>query len=455
MKKVVNIMSFVFAMLLFYITKDYNILPLTISFSIYMLLNSVFSTINIEKNNYKLFKCSFCIIIIIGLIFAVITYFIGNIMNIEKLNIINIFMSISLISNILLKLTISYLEKLNYKKLSDNLLNIYKLVGVLLRIIFIIFLFKRLDSYINIIILYSIDIILFVILSILLYIFIFKKIKKQEMKKINYMKEVKKVLVSNKIITIYNLINSSYIYTSIVILYYVLTNKYNYSYNDAGFIITNTYLYGLIAIYIMYKIIKKHLGINTDDNFNTNYIRMLKKIFPLAILFTIISKPLSVVIFGNNQNILVNLLPLLFTYIFYDFTINTNINYNKKKNIIITLVVGIIVKMIFELPIIDAIYRMGYSQALGSVLSIVLGLIVTIFIGMILLKRKLKINLLDDFNNILNVIYENIIYTIILVLFTFIVKINTTTFISSLLVIIFYLFISILFYIVKRRLSKK
>jgi len=457
MKKVINIIQVILILLLFYLTANKDILLLTISLSMYILLSSIFSTTEIKSKNYKLFKITIISIFIIELLLLILTYFIGNIINIKYLNIVNIFMVLSLFSNIYLKLIKDYLENINHKKLSTNLINIYKISTITLKIILIILLYNilKLDNHINIILLYSVDTLIFTIIIIILYISVFKKIKKENKDKINYKKEVKNILITDKVTTIYSIINSSYIYTSIIILYFILTNKYNYTYENTSLYITNTYLYGIIFIYIAHTLIKKYLDINIKDNFINNINKILKVSIPLCILMTIISKPLSIIIFGNNQNILSSIIPLLFTYILYNYIINTNISYNKEKNIILILIIGLITKLIFELPLINTIYRMGYTLTLGSILSIVLGIIITIFIGIILIKNKLKISMLDNFNNILNIIYENIIYTLVLVLFTFLVKINTTTIISSILVTIFYIFITIIFYIIKRILNKK
>ena len=456
MKKVVNIMSIIFILLLFYLTKDSNILSLTVSFSMYILFSSIFSTTNIKSNNYKVFKLSLLSILLLGVPLIIVSYFIGDILDIDKLNIINIVMTLSLISNIILKISRDYLENIGYKKLSNNLVNIYNIITLSIKTILTILLFGvfQVPSYISIISLYSVDILVFIILSVILYLLIFKKMKIKNKDKINYINEIKDALVGNKIETLYNIINSSYIYISIIILYFVLSNTYNYSYNSVSFYITNTYFYSLIVVYYIHKIIKKYLNINLKDNFISNANKVTKIVLSLTILLTIISKPLSYLIFGSNTNILSNLLPLLFIYTIYDFIINTCMIYNKDKNIITSLIIGILVKIIFEVPIINTIYRMGYTLALGSVLSIVLGLIVSIIIGIILIKKKLKINLLDNFNNLLNIIYENIIYTLILVLLTLIVKIETDDIISSILVIIFYIFITITFYIINRKINK-
>ena len=58
-------------------------------------------------------------------------------------------------------------------------------------------------------------------------------------------------------------------------------------------------------------------------------------------------------------------------------------------------------------------------------------------------------------NSLLISYMDNIIYTLILVLFTFIVKVDIDKIFNSILVIIFYIFISIVFYIIKKKLINK
>ena len=113
------------------------------------------------------------------------------------------------------------------------------------------------------------------------------------------------------------------------------------------------------------------------------------------------------------------------------------------------------ISLVFSIPIIDATYRMGYNLVSGSLFSIILGLIISIILGIIFIKNKLKLSLLDNFNNILNIIYSNIIYSLVLVLFTFIIKVDINSIIKSIFVILFYLIITIIFYILKLKLIKK
>lgn len=484
MKKISNIISFLLLILLYNFTKDCNMFLLTLSFSMLIIYTSIFSTTSIKskletlynKKYYysinKIFKNSIILVTIITLVLTLISYLTSLLINIKGLSIVNISMCVYLLTSIIIKLEGEYISIIKSKKLGNNLLNIYNIVNNILLLITIILLYKvfKLENYLNISILYLISLIPFIIINILIYIFIFKnkkEVQKREENKLNYIKETKKILVTNKISTIFNIIQSSYIYLIIVILYFILTNKYNYNYDTIGIYITSIYFYGINTIYFIYKIIKsiyidkfneiKDKIINKE---NYNLINIINKIVSLSISLTIlliiISKPLNNLLFNNkDMNIILNVSYILVFYILYNLIINLNIICNKEKNIIITLFTGLIITLITSIPIINSSYRMGYNLVGGSLISIILGIIISIIIGIILIKKKLKLSLLNNFNDILNMIYENIIYSLVLVLFTFIVKVNINSIIKSILVIIFYIFITIIFYITKEKITKK
>lgn len=484
MKKISNIISFLLLILLYNFTKDSNMFLLTLSFSMLIIYTSIFSTTSIKskleilynrKYYYsinKIFKNSIILVTIITLVLTLISYLTSLLINIKGLSIVNISMCVYLLTSTIIKLEGEYISIIKSKKLGNNLLNIYNIVNNILLLITIILLYKvfKLENYLNISILYLISLISFIIINILIYIFIFKnkkEVQKREENKLNYIKETKKILVTNKISTIFNIIQSSYVYLIIVILYFILTNKYNYNYDTIGIYITSIYFYGINTIYFIYKIIKsiyidkfneiKDKIINKE---NYNLINIINKIVSLSISLTIlliiISKPLNNLLFNNkDMNIILNVSYILVFYILYNLIINLNIICNKEKNIIITLFTGLIITLITSIPIINSSYRMGYNLVGGSLISIILGITISIIIGIILIKKKLKLSLLNNFNDILNMIYENIIYSLVLVLFTFIVKVNINSIIKSILVIIFYIFITIIFYITKEKITKK
>ena len=476
MKKIINILYFLLMIFLFYFTKDSNMLLFTMSFSMFIIFSSLFSSTSIKdkinkfnNNKYyysskKIFKYTIIFISIIISILMLISYLFSLLINIKGITLVNICMCIYLYTNIIMKIEGEYIN--------NKIINIYNIINIILVFISIILLYKvfHFDNYINICILYLINIINFIFFNIMFYIFIFRKnkyVKKREENKINYIKEVKDCLITDKINTIFNIIKSSYIYFSIIILYFILINKYNYSYDTIGNYITNIYLYGIGVIYFIYKIINniyidsfnelKNKIINRNEYNIYNFInKIINVTISLMVLLIIISKPINNILFnGSTINIILDVSYLLFFYIFYEVIININMICNKEKNVIIILLIGLAISLITSIPIINSSYRMGYNLVSGSIMSIILGITISTIIGIILIRNKLKLSLLDNFNNILNIIYSNIIYTLILVLFTFIVKVDIDKIFNSVLVIIFYIFISIVFYIIKKKLINK
>ena len=476
MKKIINILYFLLMIFLFYFTKGSNMLLFTMSFSMFIIFNSLFSSTSIKdkinkfnNNKYyyssnKVFKYTIIFISIIILMLMLISYLFSLLINIKGISLVNICMCIYLYTNVIMKIEGEYIN--------NKIINIYNIINIILVFISIILLYKVLhfDNYINICILYLINIINFIFFNIMFYIFIFRKnkyVKKREENKINYIKEVKDCLITDKINTIFNIIKSSYIYFSIIILYFILINKYNYSYDTIGNYITSIYLYGIGVIYFIYKIINniyidsfnelKNKIINKNEYNIYNFInKIINVTISLMVLLIIISKPINNILFnGSTINIILDVSYLLFFYIFYEVIININMICNKEKNVIIILLIGLVISLITSIPIINSSYRMGYNLVSGSIMSIILGITISTIIGIILIRNKLKLSLLDNFNNILNIIYSNIIYTLILVLFTFIVKVDIDKIFNSILVIIFYIFISIVFYIIKKKLINK
>ena len=476
MKKIINILYFLLMIFLFYFTKDSNMLLFTMSFSMFIIFSSLFSSTSIKdkinkfnNNKYyyssnRVFKYTIIFISIIILMLMLISYLFSLLINIKGISLVNICMCIYLYTNVIMKIEGEYIN--------SKIIDIYKVINIILVFISIILLYKvfHFDNYINICILYLINIINFIFFNIMFYIFIFRKnkyIKKREENKINYIKEVKDCLITNKINTIFNIIKSSYIYFSIVILYFILINKYNYSYDTIGNYITSIYLYGMSVIYFIYKIINniyidsfnelKNKIINRNEYNIYNFInKIINVTISLMVLLIIISKPINNILFnGSTINIILDVSYLLFFYIFYEVIININMICNKEKNVIIILLIGLAISLITSIPIINSSYRMGYNLVSGSIMSIILGITISTIIGIILIRNKLKLSLLDNFNNILNIIYSNIIYTLILVLFTFIVKVDIDKIFNSILIIIFYIFISIVFYIIKKKLINK
>lgn len=437
MKKITNILLVIYILLLYFIIDNHMQLLITINFSLYLILKSLFSTTkyNINKNK-KLLIYTIITIILLAIPLSTISYLIGDLLNIEYLNITNLFCTIFLITNIIIKLLSEY-----YKNKKIQYIN--SILAIIINILLIILL----KTKYTILYLYITQIIISIILTLILLF-----IKHKDNNNIS-VQDIKKILITDKEKVLNNLIKSSYLYISLIILYHLYTNKYINS--NTSIILSNTFFFGIIFIYIIYKKLENNIKLEDISNYDNIINKLLDLSLTICIPLMIISYPLSNVIFKSNYNFIFPLIILLFFYIIYDKVLLISKNKISNKKIYISIFTGIIIKTIIEIPLINSSYRMGYDLTLGSIISTSIGLLLSIILLSIFITKKYKIDLINCFNNILNTIYTNIIYLLILILFTLIIKVDNNTYYINILVIILYISISIILNIIKKRMNVK
>jgi len=144
---------------------------------------------------------------------------------------------------------------------------------------------------------------------------------------------------------------------------------------------------------------------------------------------------------NNSYSIYLMMLSLLLIFIsLFDTTFD---NIKNKRIIYISLIVGIISKIILIIPLINSFYRMGYNLIYGDITSTIISMSLSIIINYIYLKRKNKNEKMLEI--ILTTLYESITLCIILVILQFIIPTKTDNYIKAILTLGLYIFISIAF----------
>lgn len=489
----VNILGILFIVPFYYIVGNKNIFLYVLSYSLYLILTNVFAHIDIRNSikkyhnleykysENKIIKKTILKILLWCLIIASLVcisgFWLEKIFEIEGLLIVYASMSLTIFIVPLLKVMKDYLEVHNYKKLSGRITNIYYLLNIicLLIISYLVFRIFTLKDYVSVSLLYTSHVISFIFIFILIYFFIIRKkekfkIKREEIK-INYKKEVKEIFKNNIETSIINIVKYSYYYISIIIIYLVLINRYGYSYDIATNMINVTYFYGLrliflIVIITMYlgrnilELVRENIKKQNYEKFSLNityYLNTLLKILlTTVIVCSIISRPIWVLLFGNygGSNTFGFLSFLSLFLVFYIIVIKMLKVFNNRKIITISLTSGIIIKLAFTFSLMSAFYRMGYNLIYGDIISSILAYFTSIIVGMIFINKKRKINFLKSFEDILTIVYENIILCVVLILLTLIIPTTVTSRIGALGVIIIYIIVSIIFYIILKIIKK-
>ncbi|MCI6002020.1 MAG: hypothetical protein MRZ37_02570 [Tenericutes bacterium] len=437
------------------------------------------------KKNYicikdKVFKIVLSIVSIISLVYIFLTYIIScyleKIFNLTNLKILSITVSSIILFVLVFKIINEYLIVHNYKKLGNNLLNIYLIFNIIYLLISSLILnFIKINSSIKLIII-SLSFIIsgLILLSIILFCYRKKfknktRITRDELK-INYYLDIKRIFKTNTYISLINVIKYAYIYISIIVSYRVLTIRYNYSIIDTTEILTHTYFYSLLLvllIYLIYKYkntiilnnIKKIIENKETDKYNiisSYYIEKLSIYLPVSLITLLLSKPIYTLILNNYKySYALGIMNVfLVFYIIYDITITIIRYLNKNKQLFRLIIIGFIIFLISLIPMIDTSYRMGYPLIIGSVITLIISHLLVTIMGSIYLK-KYNIIVINDIEKILVIFYKNILLSIILILLQLIIPSRLNNQLQALFLILFYFSSGVIYYLFKNLVRKK
>ena len=451
--------------ILYYIIGNKSVFLYVLSLSLYNIFLSCFEHISIKecfknikttKSKQKIFKYLLSIVMLISFFFLLLSILLSDITSILlKINNslpVFIVMGICVITRPVIKILSEYLENTTNNSNYGLLVDGYDIIDKILLVVIAVFDFRILKTN-ALPVLYLSKIFSFMIIIYLLYFT--RNVRKYYNyvpleDKINYRKEIKQILKYNSHKSIKEVIKNSYFYISIIIVYLILSTRYQYRLIEIENAITFTYFYALtVANYVIYLVKMLTDKLPKEINNIDRLYQGFKTILTIMIILSIISPLTCKLIFLTSSKsiylVMVNFMAIFI--MLYDMIYE----YVKSKKIIyISLMVGIIMKIILIIPLINAFYRMGYNLLYGDILSTILAMLISIIIGYIHLRNK------DDsnqkyFEKILNILYDNIILAIILIIIQFVIPMDTSDYLRTFGMIIVYLLISIIYIKIKNK----
>ena len=452
---------------LYYIVGCKSLFLYALSFCLYNIFVSCLNHISIKsslntasniKEKSKIFIYTTLMILIFSLFFLLLGIVLSDItsivLDIDDTLLIFVIMGLAIFTKPFITILSEYLDNINNTSKYEKIIYIYHILDNIFLLIIALILFRltRLNNNIVISLLYLSKIISTVVITILMYLINKdKKIDNTSVKEnINYKKEIKKILTKNNYKSIINIVKNSYYYISIIILYFILKTRYDYEIDIIEKNITFIYLYSLIIInYLIYLAKLLNSELPKEMSLTSRMYNNFKIMLSIAIVFGIIS-PLTCRVIFNNPSYAIYLAMTNIMAIFillYDITYE---NIKNKKVIYISLILGIITKIVLIIPLINAFYRMGYNLIYGDIISTIIGMFLSVIINYIYIRNTEKASE-NYFEKILNILYENIILCIILIIIQFIVPMNTDSYFKSLGLIAIYLTISIVFIKIKNK----
>ena len=453
--KTLNIFTLI---ILYYIVGKKNIFLYTISVCLYNIFVAAFNHISLTnsfnkfnniKNINNLFKYTLLTIITVSIMFLLLGLAVSDVvsilLNLNDILIVFVFMGLTIIIEPFIKLLGEYLIKINNNLKFEKIIYLYNIVDNVMLLVIALLVFRVFNIKMNIAVslLYLSKLISAFLITLLMYFINNRKKNNYSIQEnVNYKKEIKNILTKNSYQSMIVIVKNSYYYISIIIAYLILMTRYGYKIDIIERDLTFIYLFGINIInYILYIVKNMNNELPRELSLTNRIYNNFKIMLSLAIIFSIVS-PLTCKVLFNNPEFSIYLVMLNFMAIFsllYDITYK---NIKHTKLIYTSLLFGLIVKIVTEVPLINAFYRMGYNLIYGDILASVLGLLLSILINYIFIKKKEKTKE-NYFTKLLDIFYENIILCIILIIIQFIIPIKTDNYFIALGLFVIYIGISI------------
>lgn len=200
---------------------------------------------------------------------------------------------------------------------------------------------------------------------------------------------------------------------------------------------------------------KDKKDINKKINQALNVILYLA--LPISIGISFLAKPIWTLFYGASSygvnvlsySIFIGLFTALFTA-----TISVVQVFKDYKAIFISLVSGLLLKILLNTNLISAFYKLGLPAYYGVITATILGYLVSFIICLVVLHNKYKVNYENVIKNFFDILCGSMLMIIILYLVKFIVPIYSNVRIVNLGIILIYSVIGALVYFVYTYKSK-
>ena len=134
---------------------------------------------------------------------------------------------------------------------------------------------------------------------------------------------------------------------------------------------------------------------DVNNKFNKALECVLLVIVPVTIFFSLLSKPLWTLFYGKSYYGPIVYKAFVYTALFggvYTIIINTLQGINKYKLVIYTVLLGLLINGILDIPLMILAHNLNMNASYGAVAADLIGYSASIFISMYILNKKYKFN---------------------------------------------------------------
>jgi O-antigen/teichoic acid export membrane protein len=182
---------------------------------------------------------------------------------------------------------------------------------------------------------------------------------------------------------------------------------------------------------------------------NQSFLMLLYVTMPMTVGLSILAEPVFTAFYGASTwgpkvfcfTIFIALFRCMFTT-----SVSIAQSLNKFKNVFLSIIGGIIVKLILQVPLMHLFNALGLYPFWGSTLATLLGLSTSVITNLVVIKKTVGLDLKEYFKNMFKFIYPLIIMIIVLLLMNKFISAYALTRTKSILIIALYAFVGAVIY---------
>lgn len=182
---------------------------------------------------------------------------------------------------------------------------------------------------------------------------------------------------------------------------------------------------------------------------NQSFLMLLYVTMPMAIGLSILAVPVFTAFYGVSTwgpkvfcfTIFIALFRCMFTT-----SISIAQSLNKFKNVFLSIIAGIVVKLALQIPLMYLFNSLGLYPFWGSTLATLTGLSTSVITNLIVINKTVGLDFKEYFKKMFKFVYPLVIMIIILLVMKLFIPLNVTSRFNSILLIILYCVIGALIY---------
>lgn len=172
-----------------------------------------------------------------------------------------------------------------------------------------------------------------------------------------------------------------------------------------------------------------------------SFLMLLYVTMPMAVGLSILAKPVFYAFYGAS-----NWGPKVFCFTIFIalfrciFTTSISIaqSLNKFKNVFLSIVGGILVKLILQIPLMTLFSKLGIYPFYGATLATLLGLSTSFIINLIVVNKAVKLDVREYFKKMFKFVYPLIIMIIVLMIMKLFIPLTATSRLMAIILIVIY-----------------